>query len=216
MPKGSPSDCAYFHHPSHTSDRYSIEFTFTPKQNINGNDLVFGNDFDHPVRDRLPPLFDKAFSYVKWWIDPGLYGEFYGDEPYLYGPLLSSMNVVRVGQKNTNGQDKDAIKQPAAATEEEDEEDDEHTEVLEEGADGDGQESRKSMGVPNDMKSRRKHFLTEQHLKDFEFEAGREYKFDFFNQYLDFNGISPPPRAPSHSKIIRTDAPQTSPSSSPS
>jgi Protein of unknown function (DUF1769) len=36
------------------------------KQGINGDDLVFGNDFDHPIRDRLPPGFGTAFKIVKW------------------------------------------------------------------------------------------------------------------------------------------------------
>lgn len=140
---------------------------------------MFGNDFDHPIRDRLPPLFDKAFGIVKWWIDPGLEGDVYADEPYLYGPLLSSINVLRIGSKasedtsgddhvDTSGSNGEAI-------------------VYEEGADGDGAEARKEKGVPDRAAARQKFFLTEQNRKAFTFEAGREYKCDFFNPYLDFN-----------------------------
>jgi hypothetical protein len=62
--------------------------------------------------------------------------------------------------------------------------------AIEEGGDGDGVEAREEFGLPADAAARKKHFLTEQHLKDFTFEKGREYSNDFFNPYLDFNGES--------------------------
>lgn len=61
---------------------------------ISGTDLQWGNDFDEPLRDRLPPGFGAALRIVKWWIDPGLEGDPYADKPYLYGPALSSFNRV--------------------------------------------------------------------------------------------------------------------------
>ncbi|KAF1975613.1 DUF1769-domain-containing protein [Bimuria novae-zelandiae CBS 107.79] len=174
LPKGSPSTSPYFSTPQHPYDRYSISFSFTPKRSINGQDLVFGNDFDHPIRDRLPPLFDKAFGIVKWWIDPGLDGDVYGDEPYLYGPLLSSINVLRIGNKPPN--------KPAEGEEKEGE-----AVVYEEGAEGDGVDVRQDLAIPAGTALRQKHFLNEAKRKDFTFEEGREYKCDFFNPYLDFN-----------------------------
>ena len=174
LPKGSPTTSPYFSTPQHHYDRYSISFSFTPKSSIAGDKLVFGNDFDHPIRDRLPPLFDKAFGIVKWWIDPGLDGDVYSDEPYLYGALLSSINVLRIGNKPP---------QKADAAEEKEGE----VFVYEEGAEGDGEGLRKELGIPATTAQRQKHFLNEAHRKDFTFEEGREYKCDFFNPYVDFN-----------------------------
>ncbi|KAF2658513.1 DUF1769-domain-containing protein [Lophiostoma macrostomum CBS 122681] len=174
LPHGSPSTSPYFSTPQHPYDRYSIGFSFTPKRDIAGHHLVFGNDFDHPIRDRLPPLFDKAFGIVKWWIDPGLDGDVYGDEPYLYGALLSSINVLRIGStdqstlENKTEGDADAI-------------------VYTEGAEGDGVPVREEHGIPGDAKQRQKYFLSEDKRKGYTFEAGREHKCDFFNPYLDFN-----------------------------
>ncbi|KAF2009312.1 DUF1769-domain-containing protein [Aaosphaeria arxii CBS 175.79] len=176
LPEGSPSTSPYFSHSKHVYDRYSISFSFTPKNSIAGDQLVFGNDFEHPIRDRLPPLFDKAFGIVKWWIDPGLDGDVYGDEPYLYGALLSSINVLRIGSKDQSSLENNL--------EEHDEED---YVVYEEGAEGDGVTLREELGIPGGSAQRQKYFLAEQSKKDFEFEAGREYKCDFFNPYLDFN-----------------------------
>ena len=123
----------------------------------------------------MPPLFDKAFGIVKWWIDPGLDGDVYGDEPYLYGALLSSINVLRIGGKD--GED----------TEKKDGDKEGEADVYEEGAYGSGEQARKEMHLPATSAARMKHFLAEQHRKDFTFEAGREYACDFFNPYLDFN-----------------------------
>ncbi|KAH6438402.1 hypothetical protein HBI08_013840 [Parastagonospora nodorum] len=178
LPKGSPKTSPYFETPQHKYDRYSISFSFTPKEDIKGDKLVFGNDFDHPIRDRLPPLFDKAFGIVKWWIDPGLDGDVYGDEPYLYGALLSSINVLRIGDKGS--------KQDEAKTEEKSSSEAEPV-VYTEGAFGSGEAIRKDLHLPPTSAARQKHFLAEQHRKDFTFEAGREYQCDFFNPYLDFN-----------------------------
>lgn len=178
LPEGAPKTSPYFEHDKHKADLYSLAFTFTPKKDFNGHDIVFGNDFDHPIRDKLPPGFNQAFKIATWFIDPGLYGDVYAEEPYLYSPLLSSMNVLRIGPKDDREQEK--VEETRAQ---------EETLVFEEGADGDGQEVRKTHGLPELGPARQKFFLTEQHLKDFTFEKGREYSNDFFNPYLDFNGI---------------------------
>lgn len=178
LPKDSPKTSPYFSHPKHEKDLYSLGFTFTPKFDLNGHDIVFGNDFDHPIRDKLPPGFNQAFKIATWFIDPGLYGDVYSDEPYLYGPLLSSINTLRIGPKD----DKEQEKVEEARNQEE-------VLVFEEGADGDGAQVREDLGIPGDVPARQKHFLQEGHLKDFTFEKGREYSLDFFNPFLDFNGM---------------------------
>jgi len=177
LPTSSPKTSPYFSSDPHKHDLYSLEFNFTPKSDINGHDLVFGNDFDHPIRDKLPPGFDQAFKIVKWFIDPGLYGDVYADEPHLYGPALSSINTFRVcGKDGGEGRKK------------EDQELEGKVAVISEGGEEDGEEVRKKYGVPDTAAARKKHFLTEANLSKFTFEEGRSYKCDFFNPYLDFNG----------------------------
>lgn len=178
LPEGSPKSSPYFSKPPHEHDLYSLAFCFTLKEDINGHDLVFGNDFDHAIRDKLPPGFQQAFNLVKWFVDPGLYGDVYADEPYLYGPLLSSINVFRIGAKDDRGQEK--VEEVRANAEE--------GSSFEEGGDGDGMDVREGLGIPEDAAARKQYFLTEAHQKAFTFEAGREYSNDFFNPYLDFNG----------------------------
>ncbi|PSR88786.1 hypothetical protein BD289DRAFT_407810 [Coniella lustricola] len=181
LPRNSPAVSPYFTHEPHAAnnDQYSIAFRFTPKDpaktktagagaGISGADLQFGNDFDHPIRDRLPPGFSYAMKIVKWWIDPGLDGDPYADNPYLFGPALSSCNTIHVG--------------PAVF-------DDEKGGLwVEEGAsDADAKGWRQDVGAPSDPKARMKWALQEQSKEDWVWEYGRTYAVDFFNAYIDFS-----------------------------
>jgi Protein of unknown function (DUF1769) len=185
LPDGAPDTSKYFEHSLHTYDQYSIAFSFIPKVDIPGNDLVFGNDFDRPIRDRLPPGFGQAFKIVKWWVDPGLEGDVYSDKPYLYGHALSSWNILRVGEKIV-----DEARHDINADYKVPEAEEFHDVVVEEGADGTGEEVRKELNIPADSAGRKKHFLTQANREVFAFEKGRLYQSDFGNPYLDFNDFS--------------------------
>lgn len=114
---------------------------------------------------------------MEWAIDPGLDGDVYSDTPHLYGNALSSVNVLRVGEKVKEGEDFLA----------QDSKGDEADQALVEGGDGEGLEWRKEKGVPDAADVRKKHFLTHGKTAEWKWEAGRIYKADFFNPYLDFN-----------------------------
>ncbi|KAL2144918.1 hypothetical protein VTI28DRAFT_8379 [Corynascus sepedonium] len=134
---------------------------------VSATDLQFGNDFDHPIRDRLPPGFGTAMNIVKWWIDPGLEGDPYSDVPYLYGPALSSFNAVHVGEG-----EQDEAKGGL---------------WFDEGGDEAGMEWRRKIGAPEDSKQRMKWALKAGNKEKWIWEYGRAYGVDFFNPYIDFN-----------------------------
>ena len=196
FPPSSPVTAEkYFAQDLHKYDQYSISFSLIPKVDIPGEDLVFGNDFDRPLRDRLPPGANQALRIVKWWIDPGLDGDMYADKPYLYGPALSSWNYLRIGdevipknqlppKEKKNNEEKHEWKAPYASVQEF------HNTIVEEGCEGTGCDVRSSLSIPADSAARKKHFLTASNLSDFIFEAGRLYQSDFGNGYLDFNDFS--------------------------
>ncbi|KAI9692695.1 MAG: hypothetical protein M1820_009445 [Bogoriella megaspora] len=175
LPPNSPPSSPYFSHPLHAKDRYSISYTFNPHQDIPGEDLVMGFDFDHPVRDRLPPGFQAAMKVATKVLDPGIYAEPYADEPFLYGAALSSWFAFRVGGKEKEREGVDTGGE----------------EVVEEGAEGEeGARVRRGSGMPEKAEKRRKWFLKEEQLKGFVFEKGRWYGADFFNPYLDFGNFA--------------------------
>jgi len=115
---------------------------------------------------------------VKWAIDPGLEGDVYADEPYLYGVAGSSFNVLRVGGK-VRKEEEEVLGEMQAGEE-----------GLEEGGEEDGAEVRREKGMPEGAAERKKWFLKEG--EKWVWEGGRVYQADFFNPYLDFNsGFSP-------------------------
>lgn len=137
---------------------------------ISGEDLQFGNDFDHPIRDRLPPGFSYAMNIVKWWIDPGLEGDAYADQPYLYGPALSSFNAIHVGSGEVSPE-KGGL-------------------WFEEGGDEGGLKERQDVGAPATAKDRMKWALKPANKSKWVYQYGKTYCLDFFNPYLDFNEFS--------------------------
>lgn len=137
---------------------------------ISGMDLQFGNDFDRPIRDRLPPGFNTALNIVRWWIDPGLDGDAYADKPYLYGPALSSFNRLHVGAGHYD-EARGGL-------------------WFDEGGDNDGLEARRAAGAPDDGKARMKWALRDASKERWVFQYGRTYGFDFFNPYLDFRNLA--------------------------
>jgi hypothetical protein len=155
--------------------------------------LVWGNDFDHSIKDRLPPGFSYAFKLVKYLIDPGLDGDVYADQPYLYGPALSSLNTLFIHPMSNA---------PIAKDSDEDSDDDEDEDVVGSGAMGehgeglvfeeggyeDGLQLRREANVPDGEDARKKFFLKQERRQEWEWEAGRGYGCDFFNPYLDFGG----------------------------
>ncbi|KAF2837094.1 DUF1769-domain-containing protein, partial [Patellaria atrata CBS 101060] len=194
LPHSSPNTSPYFSHPAHRSDRYSLQFSFVFNEDVNGDDLVFGNDFDHPIRDRLPYGTQMAFNFAKKWVDPGLYGDFYADEPYLYGLLLSSVNVLRVGglegKEKTRREGKENTVETEEVKEDREISDEEEVGILEEGGENGGEEVRDIFEVPRAAAKRMAHFLQEEKRKEFILEKGRRYECDFHNPYLDFNDFS--------------------------
>ena len=162
------------------------------QSSVTGDELLFGNDFDRPIRDKLPPGFSTAFRIVKWFIDPGLEGDVDADEPYLYGPLLSSINTLETG--GLRGVNEEAKAQGAPVKDPKDKDiessvtNDEDARVLEEAGSYDNAVLREKKQMPSDSKKRMKYYLNAEKRKDFQFEKGREYRCDFYNPYLDFNG----------------------------
>lgn len=134
---------------------------------ISGHDLQFGNDFDHPIRNRLPPGFSYAMNIVKWWIDPGLDGDPYADKPYLYGPGLSSFNHIYVGA-GEHDPEKGGL-------------------YFNEGGDEAGLEARRAVGAPDGDKERKKWALNQDSKDKWVFEYEKTYCVDFFNPYLNFS-----------------------------
>ncbi|KAJ3532244.1 hypothetical protein NM208_g8529 [Fusarium decemcellulare] len=165
LPRNSPESSPYF-----SSEPHAYNQDHDDGSGIKAANLQFGNDFDHPIRDRLPPGFSYAMNIVRWWIDPGLDGDAYADKPYLYGPALSSFNAIHVGEGEFD-ETKGGL-------------------WFEEGGDEAGLKAREDIGAPLDSKARMKWALRADSKEAWVFEYGKTYGFDFFNPYLIFSNLS--------------------------
>ncbi|TID21258.1 hypothetical protein E2P81_ATG04545 [Venturia nashicola] len=179
LPKHSPTHSAYFDHPDHIKDQYSVGFSFVPKRDIPAIDAVFGHDFDRPVRDRLPPGFTYAFAIVKEFIDPGIEADPYSDKPWLFAPALDCWFILHIGDILPKDFLRGGTKLPHVH---------EH-EPLQEGGDASGLKYREDNNIPTEAHKRRKHFIPAVNRKSIVFEKNRLYQGDFFNPYIDFNNF---------------------------
>lgn len=96
--------------------------------------------------------------------------------------------------ENDNGKDKGKTEAEAQEIDDGGSEDSKTNEkkqvrVLEENGPEDNTAMREELDIPTDSKARMKYFLNAQKRKEFIFEKGREYRCDFYNPYLDFNGM---------------------------
>ncbi|KAG0360840.1 hypothetical protein BG005_009804 [Podila minutissima] len=92
LPDALP-DSSWFHQPSAGSNLNSIQIQGRFKREWAGDQVVFGVQFDQPLR--LPPFSSLAFEFVKFF-DPGVEGDIEGEKPWVFSPLIVTMNTVSV------------------------------------------------------------------------------------------------------------------------
>ena len=170
IPEGSPATSPYFDDQAHAHDTYSIAVSWIPEENIDADDLVWGIELINPIRDRIPGRFiSTAFNIVKRFVDASLQCDPDADQPWVNGPILCSSAITfSIGSKGN-------CELPA---------------ILAEGGLSDDSAIRQSHNIPAAESQRRKHFLDEQKRKDFKFEKGRCYAFDFHNGYIDWKNYA--------------------------
>ena len=78
---------------SETKDTSSVQFRGIIKPNVDGDQILFGNDFDTSIKESLPPGASIGLRALKW-IDPALETDLYADKPWAFSPLLSTMNIL--------------------------------------------------------------------------------------------------------------------------
>ncbi len=166
---------------------------------ISGADLQWGNDFDEPIRHLLPPGAGTGLRILKWWVDPGLDGDPFGERPFLYGAALSSFNRVYVGsvreEERSEETERSAQKPPDDKSARRDDPEIPLSDCglwFDEGGDAAGRAWRAATGCPVDGagKARMKWALGPEAQARWRWEAGRGYGLDFYNGFVDFEGLA--------------------------
>lgn len=68
---------------------------FTPLIDIEGSQLLFGNDCEVPINDKVPTsLISTGLHFFKWFVNPTINSNLYVSAPYLYGLALNSFTKI--------------------------------------------------------------------------------------------------------------------------
>ncbi|KAF9362122.1 hypothetical protein BGX26_000010 [Mortierella sp. AD094] len=104
----------WFTKPGGNNNLSSVQISGRFKREWQGDQIVFGNQFEKPLR--LPPFSSIALKFIQF-IDPGLKADIYADRPWAFSPLIATMNTVNVSgwhideatqrKVDHDGQDKD-------------------------------------------------------------------------------------------------------------
>ncbi|KAF9169609.1 hypothetical protein BGX21_010208 [Mortierella sp. AD011] len=107
-------DSPWFTKPGGNNNLSSVQISGRFKREWKGDQIVFGNQFEKPLR--LPPFSSIALKFIQF-IDPGLKANIYADRPWAFSPLIATMNTVNVSgwhideatqrRVDQDGQDKD-------------------------------------------------------------------------------------------------------------
>ncbi|KAG0202852.1 hypothetical protein BGX33_009446 [Mortierella sp. NVP41] len=87
------TESPWFSLPGGDSNLSSVQISGRFKREWPGEQVVFGNQFEKPLR--LPPLSSIALKFIQF-IDPGLKADIYCDRPWAFSPLIATMNTVNV------------------------------------------------------------------------------------------------------------------------
>ncbi|KAK4700283.1 hypothetical protein P7C70_g5967, partial [Phenoliferia sp. Uapishka_3] len=72
---------------------FSIVINGRFKEEIKAHEVLWGNEWDNPIRESLPYGTSAALKFVHF-VDPTLTHDIYADKPWALSPLLSTVNFL--------------------------------------------------------------------------------------------------------------------------
>lgn len=151
------NDTEYF---SNTSDTSSVQFCGKILVDATGDDLLFGNDFDSPIKASLPPGTSLGLKALKW-IDPSMETDLYADKPWAFSPLIATMNLLNTVDQSPASPDFTRVEE----------------------------DTSNLVKEKINVKQRRAYFADATHRKAQSLH-GLYLSADFSNPYIDFNSLS--------------------------
>lgn len=122
------------------------------------------------------------------WVDPGMQGDLYAEQPWIYGSVLTSMNVIRVKGPGTPAPSEVGTAEEVVVSETEVD-----TETLEDDdtvmVEDTSAMASTALQIPQTAAGRKKFFLDDAKKQEVSFRKGYTYGFDFFGPWLDFNSF---------------------------
>lgn len=88
-------DSPYFNDKYRKGITWSIQLQGRFLKEISTDEVVFGNQFDKPIRDHLPYGTSVALQFVKV-VDPNMKHDLYADSPWAFSPFIASMTHINI------------------------------------------------------------------------------------------------------------------------
>ncbi|CAO1632175.1 unnamed protein product [Parajaminaea phylloscopi] len=89
------SDSEYFDESYRKGITWSVQMQGRFLKEVSTDDVVFGNEFDKPIRSHLPYGTSLALQFVKV-VDPNMQHDLYSDKPWAYSPFIATMTHINV------------------------------------------------------------------------------------------------------------------------
>ncbi|OBA22917.1 DUF1769-domain-containing protein [Metschnikowia bicuspidata var. bicuspidata NRRL YB-4993] len=137
---------------------------YIPNSNINGSNLFFGNECPVSVKDYVPAtLMSTGLRLFKWFLNPTIESDLYGESPFIYGLALNSFS--KLGTADVSAAD--FIRN-----------------------ENDSLEWNEQVPPLASIHERRKYFCNVDHSKKFNFEKSKSYYMMFDTNFLKLGDSS--------------------------
>nr|XP_031859460.1 uncharacterized protein CI109_005106 [Kwoniella shandongensis]KAA5526532.1 hypothetical protein CI109_005106 [Kwoniella shandongensis] len=146
-------------------------------RDVGGDDVLFGNVFENPIRDHLPWGTSIATKFM-YFIDPVMECDIYADKPWALSPALATMSHLSLGSASSSDSKEVYVSEKSLG-------------FLRESANGKDEEGEK-----NEISARRKWLGRKENREKVKLGKDVEVGMEFCNGLLDFNTLSatlPPP-----------------------
>ena len=182
------ADTPYFNdgHGKHQSWSMQIQGRF--KTEVNADDLVFGNEFDKPIKDHLPYGTSVALQFVKL-IDPNLEHDLYAEKPHAWSPYLATMPRIH-STTLSGGEDGKFEGWPTFPTHPEYVVDDISSLIPPELAEKEKETVANLKGIDKAHEYRQRFLGNKSHRQHITVGPEQIVTADFFNAFIDFNDLT--------------------------
>ncbi|CBQ68626.1 conserved hypothetical protein [Sporisorium reilianum SRZ2] len=178
-------DTPYFDAGHGKGQNWSMQIQGRFKTPVNADDLVFGNEFDKPIKDHLPYGTSVALQFVKL-VDPNLEHDLYAQRPHAWSPYLATMPRI-----NAVACDKDDFADwPAFPTHPEYVQDDITSLIPPELAQKEKDTVANFKGIDKAHEYRQRFLGNRAHRQQITIDQSHIITADFFNGFLDFNDLT--------------------------
>lgn len=180
-------DTPYFDdgHGKHQSWSMQIQGRF--KTEVNADDLVFGNEFDKPIKDHLPYGTSVALQFVKL-VDPNLEHDLYSQKPHAWSPYLATM--PRISSAPVDEAKTDFNDWPTFPTHPDYVQDDISSLIPTELAEKEKDTVANFKGIDKAHEYRQRFLGNKAHRSQIVVQPNQVVSADFFNGFIDFNDLT--------------------------